>query len=495
MNTIFNKLYWKIAVLFVSMLLLLGVAYTFYSTYVAQQYFQETSQRLNKELAEYVRDHVTTFNEDGTVNTKAIQDIMHSMMVINPSVEVYLLDTEGTIKTYVAPKKKVKLEKVNLDPIKTFIANEGNTYISGDDPRDANAQKIFSAAKIIEKDSVSQAETLKGYYYVILASEKQGSAAATVAGSYILQLGLVGFGMILLGALLIALFLIWVLTRNLRVIIDTVRRFKEGDTKARIPSPEKNDLPLLATTFNSMADTIVQNIDELKAVENLRRELIANISHDLRTPLAIMRGYVETMQMKNGDLSAEERDKYLSIIMASNDKLSKMVSQLFELSKLEAKQIQPNKEPFLIEELAQDVFHKYQILADKKGVQMDLKLDEKLPLVFADISLVERVMQNLMDNALKFTPADGKVTIELNKLPESVEIKISDTGPGIPEDEQSFIFERYQKQTKNGNKLGTGLGLAIVKKILEIHNSTVSVISKPNEGATFLFKLPEYSMA
>ena len=207
-----------------------------------------------------------------------------------------------------------------------------------------------------------------------------------------------------------------------------------------------------------------------------------------------MRGYVETMQMKNDKLNPEERMKYLDIIMDSNERLSKMVAQLFELSKLEAQQVKPNKEPFLIEELAQDIFHKYQILSTKKGVQMDLKLDEKLPLVFADISLVERVMQNLMDNALKFTPIGGKVTIEINKLPESVAVRVSDTGPGIPKDQQSFIFERYEKQTNHTNKQGTGLGLAIVKKILEIHDSTVQVQSEPNKGATFFFNLPAYQM-
>lgn len=486
---LFNKLYWKIAALFVTMMILVGIAYTAYSVYIAQEYFHETNQRLNKELAQFTTDHLTTFNEKGEVDTTAIQDIMHSMMVINPSVEVYLLDTKGKIITYVAPYKKVKLEAVNLAPVKEFLAKEGETYVLGDDPRNIGAHKVFSAAEIRVN------EQLKGYYYIVLASEKQGTTATALASSYILCLGAVGSGIILLGALLVTLFLMWVLTRNLRTIIDTVRRFKEGDTAARIENAEQNDLPLLATTFNSMADTIVQNIDELKAVENLRRELIANVSHDLRTPLAIMKGYVETLQMKNDTLSEEERSKYLDIILASNDRLTKLVEQLFELSKLEANQVKPNKEPFLIEELAQDVFQKYQILAQKKDVKMDLQLDEQLPLVFADISLVERVMQNLMDNALKFTPQKGTVTISIHKLKEAVEVKISDTGPGIPKEEQSYIFERFETKQRHGNKQGTGLGLAIVKKILEIHDSVVSVKSEPNEGATFFFNLPAYQMA
>ncbi len=488
MNNLMNKLYWKIAALFIGMLILLGVIFIYMNTYYAEQYFQETNQRLNAELAQFTVDHVTTFTPEGEVDTTAIQTVMESMMVINPSVEVYLLSPEGEIITYVAPYKKVKLEQVNLAPVKDFIADKGENYVLGDDPRNPGGCKVFSAAPIMEE------EQLKGYYYIILASEKQGSVASTLLGSYILRLGSFWFFLTLFGALALALFLIWYLTRNLQQIIEAVRRFKEGDYQARVANAEENDLPLLATTFNSMADQIVANIDELKSVEKLRRELIANVSHDLRTPLAIMRGYVETLQMKEETISSEDRQKYLSIILDSNDKLNKLVGQLFELSKLEANQVKAQKEPFFIHELAQDVFHKYQILADKKGIKIELNMDDKLPLVFADIALVERVMQNLMDNALKFTPKDGAVKIGLHALDKSVEIKVSDTGPGIPENEQSFIFERYNKnQAVEGNKLGTGLGLAIVKKILDIHNSTIEVISQPNKGATFFFQLPVYT--
>ena len=166
---------------------------------------------------------------------------------------------------------------------------------------------------------------------------------------------------------------------------------------------------------------------------------------------------------------------------------------MFEYSKLETDQIQPEKEPFLLSELAQDVFVKYQILAREKNIEIRLDAPPELPLVFADVALVERVLQNLMDNALKFTPPGGSVAIQLKNRPKGVEIRISDTGPGIPESEQSHIFERYRKSTSVENiKVGTGLGLAIVKKILEIHNAAIQVQSKPGQGAAFWFMLPAY---
>jgi len=493
MNTsrpIFDTLFWKISGIFLCLLILLGVGYMFITSYYTNRYFQEANQQVNKDLAIYARDHVKTFNADGEVDTIAIQQIMSSMMIINPSVEVYLLNPSGKILTYVAPYKKVKLEKVGLEPIKEFIASENPSCILGDDPRNPGGEKVFSAAPILSEDKI-----LQGYYYVILAGEEQSSVTSMLFNSYMLSIGTKFFFVTLFAALLIGLLGVWFLTRNLRDIVDTVRRFKEGDHSARIDSRGKGELTVLANTYNEMADTLVRNIDELKAVENLRRELTANVSHDLRTPLAIMQGYVETMMIKKDTISEEERERYLKIIFSSSEKMGKLIAQLFEYSKLEAQQVKPKKEPFFLSDLVQDVFQKYEILAKEKNIKMDLKTSPSLPMVFADVSLVERVLQNLIDNAIKFTPEGGKISMELSEKNHQIAVKISDTGPGIPEAEQSYIFERYHR-LKTGeakdNGSGAGLGLAIVKKILEIHSATIEVINRPEQGASFLFSLPVY---
>ncbi len=490
MNFWSNKVYWKISLTLLGLLLVLGIGYVAITTYTEEQYTKEANQRLYGSIAQQTVKEVKPL-VDGEVDTAAIQHIMHSMMVINPNVEVYLLDTLGGIITYVAPYKKIKLKKVNLAPIERFIAGVSDEpFICGDDPRNPGNQKVFSAAPIEEEGK------LLGYIYIILASEEHAAVTSSIYRSRMFKLSGNLFFLTLMGALVIGMLIIGYITRHLNSIIATVKRFKEGDYEARIPKEKQGDFPVLGETFNQMADRIVANIEQLKSVENLRRELIANVSHDLRTPLAIMQGYVETMMMKNEDLSEKERQHYLEIVLSSSQKLSHLVSQLFEYSKLEAKQIEPHKEPFFIAELMQDVFSKYQILAKKKNIVIDLQLEKDLPLVFADISLVERVMQNLMDNAIKFTPEGGKVTISLNADHQQVEVKIADTGPGISEKEQSYIFERYRQTTQTDNAVkdkGAGLGLAIAKKIMEIHNSTIRVISKPNEGAAFLFSLPVHA--
>ncbi len=484
-----NKLYIKISLAVLVLLSAVSVVYTYISHYVAEEYVLEINQKLYGAIADSTANVVKPM-VGGTVDEAAIKDIMHSMMVINPSVEVYLLDTLGGIITYVAPNKKIKLDRVNLAPVKEFIATKKDRpFIKGDDPRNPNKQNIFSAAEIVEDNQ------LQGYVYTILASEEQMAVVCGLQGSYMYNLGKRMFWITLLGAMLIGLIAIWYLTKNLRTIIETVQRFKEGDYAARISPENKGDLVTLADTFNSMADQIVANIEELKSVENLRRELTANISHDLRTPLAIMQGYVETMLIKNETLSKEDREKYLKTVLSSSQRLSTLIAQLFEYSKLEAKQIEAKKEPFFIAELAQDIVVKYQILTKEKNIDLSLNMPAQLPMVFADLGLVERVIQNLMDNAVKFTPKNGKITLHLTASQEQVEIKIADNGPGISEEEQSYIFDRYEKAAhKNAKNTGAGLGLAIAKKILDLHDATIKVQSKLNEGTAFMFQLPAYSV-
>lgn len=479
-----NFLFWKIAIAMLVLLTMVSVAYNYISHYVAEDYILEVNQKLYGGITENTVKEVKPL-VNGQVDKAAIQDIMHSMMVINPSVEVYLLDKEGGIITYVAPYKKIKLESVDLVPIKKFIgAGKDKPFIKGDDPRRPEQQNIFSAAPIMDN------EELQGYVYTILASEEQMEVVSGLQGSYMYNLGKRMVWITLATAIILGLLAVWYLTRSLSGVIETVQRFKEGDYSARIAPEKSGDLVVLSDTFNGMADQIVENIEQLKSVENLRRELIANVSHDLRTPLSIMQGYVETLLMKNDSLPAVSRKKYLKTVLNSSGRLSKLITQLFEYSKLEAKQIEAKKEPFYIADLAQDVFIKYQLLAKEKQLDLALNMPKKVPMVFADVSLVERVIQNLMDNAIKFTPTKGKITLHLAPSLEGVLIKVEDTGKGISEEEQSVIFERYHKAGATKQNAGAGLGLAIAKKILELHDATIRVQSKLNEGTAFMFQLP-----
>jgi signal transduction histidine kinase len=472
---------------------MVGLAYVSITAYFSNRFFEETTQLLNAKVANHLIEEkfqdASPFLEDGSVNKPLFGDIMHDMMAVNRGIEVYLLDNEGTILYSVVldhDKPEAPKQHVDLTPVHQFIEQNGEVFILGDNPRNANDPKIFSAAQFNH-------EGHEGYIYIVLAGKQFDAVISSLSGSYFMKLGAGSMVLTLVFALIIGLAAIWYLTANLRKVIEVAVRFKEGDMDARIEHADRTDLAALATTFNQMADTINDNMEQLQAHDKLRQELVSNVSHDLRTPLAIIQGYTETLLIKDAELPEKERKQYLNNINSSTEKLTKLVGQLFEYSKLEAKQIEPHKEPFLISELAMDIYYKYQLLAQARSIELKIDMEEGLPLVFADISLVERVIQNLMDNALKFTPEGVEITLSLRHNTKNVECTIKDNGMGISEQEQIYIFERYRKaKSATRENFGVGLGLAIVKKILDIHDASIKVISKPNQGAAFQFALPVY---
>lgn len=492
-KTLTPKLVKKLWLAFILLVIMMGISYVGITGYLANMHHQETTQRLNADVANHVIaekfQDASPFLENGEVNKPLFGDLMHDMMAVNQSIEVYLLNEKGEILYSVVldHSDNAPAKNVSLAPIETFIADKGENFILGDDPRSFGEQKIFSAAPY-------SIDGRDGFIYIVLAGKKFQEVSTTLMGQYFARLGLGATLLTSLFAAIIGLLAIWFLTKNLRVITSTVRRFSEGDLTARIENPDASDISIFANSFNEMANTITGNMNKMQSVDLLRRELIANVSHDLRTPLAILKGYIETLQMKRESLSETEKQEYLQITHDNVDKLSKLINQLFEYSKLEAEQVTPVKEPFSITELSHDLIAKFRVIAEQKQIELQLDNPKENNMVFADVSLVERALQNLIENAIKYTEPKGKVTLSLHKKGKNVEINITDTGTGIPVNEQPFIFDRYKQVNDGARKQGSGLGLAIVKKIMELHDTTITVLSKPKEGSSFIFKLPAYQV-
>lgn len=482
-----NQLFARLAIAFLVILGFMAGIVTWISFDTAQKYYDEANQRLHAGLAQFTIEHVdTTFAPDGSVNEKVLDKVMESMMVINPDVEVYLLDQDGIIVNHVAPYKEVVRERVNLDPIKQFIAQSGKECVKGDDPRDLSGKKIFSAAPVLIGDDI------KGYYYIILASQKSAGVLEELKGTFALGMGLRLILVTILASILLGLLALWYQLRHLGPITSTMQDFQRGNYNARISS-KTGIFNTVSNTFNSMAAQIELQIEKIKSVDQFRIELIANVSHDLRTPLSIIMGYTETLQIKGDTLSLAEKNRYINNIAESSKRLKGLVTQLFELSNLENNQIEFHSEPFSLTELVQDMIGQYEVLAKEKAIDLRFSHIEPLPLAEGDISQVERVIQNLLDNALKFTPENGTIAFTIQQSGNHLKFEISDTGVGIPEEQLSAVFDRYATM-KNSGKKGTGLGLAIANKIMELHDSKLSVSSKVNEGTTFSFHLPVYGL-
>jgi signal transduction histidine kinase len=487
-SSFFSRLYIKIAAIFLIALIIVSVVYLYIAVYTAEMYFQEASQRLNEDVAKHIADENQCFI-NGKANDEALKKVFHNIMIINPSIEVYLLDTQGKILTYFAPNKKVKLTYVPLQPIKEFLRVGASTFVMGVDPKSGNAMKGFSAAKVYE------GSIHRGYIYVILGGEEYENATQLVLGSYMLTLGVRSMTITLIAAALFSLIALGFITRNLRKIITVIRKFKDGDLNARIKFKSRSELGEFADSFNDMADTIVKNIEEIKTMDNLRRDLVANVSHDLRTPLATIQGYIETILIKADSLSEYEKKKYMQTILNSTDRLKTLVSELFELSKLEARETKPSPEAFSIAEIVQDIQQKNKVIAEKKNIELSINFPYDLPLVYADIGMMERVIQNLLDNAIKFTAENGEVSIKL--IPQNdntILVEVQDSGQGISNEALPHIFDRYQRNQRSALKEneGLGLGLAIVKRILEVHNLEIKVKSAENKGTVFSFNIPIY---
>jgi signal transduction histidine kinase len=484
----FRSLTWRLSATLILILVVLAGIYVYITAFTAEMYFQEANQRLNGMVASHIAGGLHPF-VDGKVDETALKRIFDDVMVLNPSLEVYLLDSLGRILAYSAPDSLIKRRSVSLDPIQAFLKNGNSSFVLGDDPRSTTREKVFSVARI-QNDQAG-----KAYLYVILGGQEYDSVMNIFLGSYILRLGLRAIGLTLIGAALIGLVAFRFITRSLRSTIATVKEFKKGNLTARITPGSGTEVNELAVAFNEMADKLVAQIEEIRSMDVLRRDLVANVSHDLRTPLVSIHGYVETILMKDKTLSVGERERYLRTVLQGTEKLKKLVEELFELSKLEAKQVAPSPERFSLAELVQDVVQKHQIIAEQKGLRIATEFPRDLPFVVADIALMERVFQNLVDNAVKFTEAPGTITITLTPKGGRVSVDVADTGDGIPADELPHIFDRYRRGAvpRKGDDSGGGLGLAIVKKILEIQGITISVTSKVKEGTAFSFQLPSES--
>lgn len=235
----------------------------------------------------------------------------------------------------------------------------------------------------------------------------------------------------------------------------------------------------------------VQQLKEALEAENsvLRRDLIANVSHDLRTPLVSLRGYLELMAARGDGLDAGERLQYLGIALRQSERLATRIDELFELAKLDVSDIALQRERFAFAELVTDVVQKFAVVAEGLGLTLALELPERLPLVSADLGLVERVLENLIGNALKHTPAGGRIVVAARTADDATLVaEVRDSGHGIPATDLPQVFERGWRGVRHGE--GAGLGLAIARRIVELHGGRIGAASTPGAGSRFWFSLP-----
>lgn len=301
-------------------------------------------------------------------------------------------------------------------------------------------------------------------------------------------------------SLIAALVVFRFLTIRLRRLAAAIEAFRASGfaTPARMePGGGADDeIGQLVAAFQEMSERIAIQLAQLSRVDHERRELLANVSHDLRTPLASMQGYLETMLIKADGLSPEDRMHYLQIAVKHCERLGGLVRDLFDLTKLEANEVRPKVEAFPLGELAQDVVQKLALSAQRRGQMLSADVTAECP-ICADIGMMERVLENLIENAMRYTPAGGKISVGVRAAGERVAMQVTDSGRGIAQEDLGSVFDRYYRADRgeSGDAGHAGLGLAIARRIVELHGGEIRVESTLGQGTTFTVELAAASAA
>lgn len=318
-----------------------------------------------------------------------------------------------------------------------------------------------------------------GAYILMVASELApvNEAVQTIRS----QLILLSIGLIFLASLA-ATILARYLTKSILQISHAAREVAKGNLSVTVNVRAKDELGMLADDFNLMTR-------EINRANQLQRELVANVSHDIRTPLTMIKGYAEMIRDLTGE-NREKREQQLDIIIDESDRLNGLANDILDLSKLQAGQQKLDYRAFDLGLKLRDMMRRYDLLTESEGFHFTLEASEHL-LVWADEIKMEQVLYNILNNAINHTGADKKVHVKLTDRGNTAKVSISDTGAGIHPEDIPLIWERYYKPYKKGDRkgMGTGLGLSIVKAILVAHEVDYGVESELEHGTTFWFEM------
>ncbi len=404
--TIFRRIY-VVIFLLIALLVVIFTGITYMAT---TNFYEMSTQLLNKDVAAHIAKFTSPYGREGFDRQKA-DSVFYEAMVISPSAEVYFLDTTGEVIYFHGDSSAIKSHHISLDHIRRYLAVGGTQHINGPDPRDPAHPKIFSAAAV-EGDSGRL-----GYIYVILGSAQYRSVTQMLYNSEVTPAVLITVAAILTISLLITLLYLQRMRLRFDELVDVMgKRFREGD-------------------------------------------FMVNLSHDLRTPLAIARGYSETLLLKKGDLSLAQEKEYLELVAGKIKQVEGVVNQLFELAKLESPNFVPHREPFVFGEMMGEVLRAVgaQDRIEQRGVEDGSWIE-------ADVAMMERVVQNLLVNALAYTPEGGRIGLSLARVGNELVFSIENDGPALPEELLAWLNRPDAVRPSR-----PAVGLTIVRKVLLLH--------------------------
>ncbi len=491
-----QSLYARIALVFAGIVLALGATLGWLGYGAAKQHQHEILQRVNLGLAQHIAKQPSL-----VADPQNTQRLFDHLIAVNPNIEVYLLDPQGKVlqtSSLQTSSQPVPLprQEVSLEPVRRLLAGAA-LPVTGDNPLHAEGREIFSVAPIETADGVA------GYVYIVLLNDMYRAMVADAWQGYALRNGAKVAILAVIVAIIAGLAAFAAVTRRLERTIRDVEAFASVPSEDVLPTSTAlkhrhrrgDEIDRLRTAFASLRKRLNMQMTELKRQDELRRELIANVSHDLRTPLTSMQGYLEALARMDDGMDDVERKRYLDVAVRQSHRVSRLAQQLFELARLECEDTQPQPELFSVSELVHDIAQKFALVAQRKSIHLHTEIDEGPLSVHGDIGMIERVIGNLVDNAIRHTPEDGDIYLVAHARSRGIEVRVDDTGQGISEEQLPGLLVRGSPIRRMATQRGGGLGLLIANRILHMHGSAIQAASRIGEGTSISFILPVAKVA
>jgi signal transduction histidine kinase len=455
-------------------------AFAYVSVQASDTYFQDVTQELSAPMAMYVARDRSPFH-DTAVDAGQFRELAATAMILNPAIELYALDAEGRIVAAAADIHSLARSHVDLAPVRQFISQSGKRPILGDDPREGNARRIFTAA------AAGPADQPTGYIYAILDSGARQRLSERAWPAYLQEIAGAGLGLVLLAGLIVATLLYARVTRPLRVLAREITQFEAEVLYAGREQrpPPGDEIRRLQQGFVELRARVATQMQALQAADVSRREWIAHLSHDLRTPLAKLHAHLESALRREAVAAASERRESLARALLHCSEVRKLLGDLFESARLDVPSLELNRESFSLGELAQDTAIGLRDVAISRGVRVECDIANQDVEVVADVGLVQRLIDNLLTNAIKATRRDSAVSVEMRRVGTGVEIQVSDRGPG-PTTEMLQVFNEGREPSAGS----AGLGLRIVAQILRLHGMRAVAQERAGGGTTICLSIP-----
>jgi signal transduction histidine kinase len=455
-----------------------------------------TLQRLSAGLAAHIVGHwpVVTQADQTVANKQEQAALLDMLMTVNPAIQVYILDANGKVKSYLGDSNMVRTPQVDLAPVRAFLSNQAFP-IRSTDPMGGSDAKLFSAAMF--PAAIGQTSP-PGYLYVVL----DGAARESIAKAVYSDAWAVPVTGLFLGCFLLAL-LAWIivakrLTRPLDLLAEKLEQYRAQEPERRehdVAQQQKltgqNEFTRINAAFDSMANRIEYQREQQALQAQGHREAIAGIAHDLRTPLTALHGYLEAL--KNPATAATQSIRLLDIAIAQSDKVRRLSRQLFELAVLQSSTELLTKERFNLDELISDTVQKFELSrTDSLEVVLAGVPPGRVELE-GDMQMIERAITNLIENAGQHSPGKTRVDVSIEQTNHQINVLVCDNGPGLPPNLIAQLERRQPlKPTPARKRTGGlgGLGLSIAQRIAILHGGHLLPIERDQGGTALCFSLP-----